>query len=118
MSDDGSAEMMRLATDLGNAGARVGARAGQALVKAARDIEAGAQNRAPVDTGYLRSSISTSVTGSGGTVTAEIGPTASYASFVETGTSRQRPQPYLRPATDAVLPGYEAALGQITGDIL
>lgn len=118
MSDDGSAEMMRLSVDLGNAGARVGARAGQALVKAAHDIQAGAQTRSPVDTGYLRSSISTSVTGSGGTVTAEIGPTANYGGYVENGTSQQRAQPYLRPATDAVLPGYEAALEQITGDIL
>ena len=41
-----------------------------------------------------------------------------YGGYVERGTSRMSAQPYLRPATDAVLPGYEQALGQITDGIL
>lgn len=118
MSDQtGADDMRRLATDLTATGLTVGVRAGRALEKAAHDIQAGAQARAPVDTGFLRSSISTDITGSTGQVRAEVGPTANYGGFVENGTSSQRAQPYLRPATDAVLPGYEAALDQITGEL-
>jgi hypothetical protein len=46
---------------------------------------------------------------------AEIGPTASYGIYVELGTSRMRPQPYLGPATEKHAPAfYRAAeiLGQ------
>ncbi len=41
-----------------------------------------------------------------------------YGAWVENGTSKMQAQPYLRPATDAVLPGYEAALRQIGAEIL
>lgn len=118
MTTDGSAEMTRLATDLGTAGARVGARAGAVMGKALNDIAAGAANRAPVDTGALRNSVTTQVSGSGGTLRGEVGPTVNYARYVEQGTSRMRAQPFLRPATDAVLPGYEAALAQLTEEVL
>lgn len=115
---DGSEEMNRLAADLAAAGPRVGARAGQAMAKALGDIQAGAQNRAPVDTGALRNSITHEYRRSGDTLRGEVGPTVNYGGFVERGTSRMRSQPYLRPATDAVLPGYEAALGQLGAEIL
>ena len=49
----------------------------------------------PVDTGFLRSSISRKVSGSTGVVEAS----APYALYVEVGTSIPTPaQPYLRPA--------------------
>lgn len=115
---DGSAEMGRLAASLGAAGPRVGARAGDAMSKALRDIEAGATNRAPRDTGALANSVSHSYSRGGNTLRGEVGPTVNYGGFVERGTSRMRAQPYLRPATDAVLPGYEAALGQLGAEIL
>ena len=63
--------------------------------KAARDIERDAKAFAPVDTGNLRSSISTDVTVTGRSVLAEIGPTASYGEYVELGTSRMAPHAYL-----------------------
>lgn len=115
---DGSAEMGRLARDLAATPARVRPQVEAILTKAATDIQAGAQNRAPVDTGNLRGSISTSTSRSASAFTAEVGPTAAYGGYVEHGTSRMRAQPYLRPATDAVLPGLEAALRQVGGDIL
>lgn len=118
MATDGSDEMNRLAADLGAAGPRVGARAGQVMAKALGDIQAGAQNRAPVDTGALRNSITHEYRRGGGTLRGEVGPTVNYGGYVERGTSRTRAQPYLRPATDAVLPGYEAALGQLGAEIL
>lgn len=115
---DGSEEMGRLAADLATAGVRASARAGTAMGKALNDISAGAKNRAPVDTGNLRNSISVELQNRGGTIRGEVGPTARYGGFVENGTSRQRAQPYLRPATDAVLPGYEQALGQIGANVI
>lgn len=118
MSADGSADMARLATDLSRAGVTGVVKARAAMGKALADIQAGAQTRVPVDTGNLRSSISHEVQAGGGGMRGEVGPTAEYGRFVEQGTSRMRAQPYLRPATDAVVPGYEQALGQITDGIL
>ena len=78
----------------------------RAIRKTATDIQGGAQRRAPVDTGFLRSSIGASV----GIMSAEIGPTASYGHFVELGTSRMAPQPYLFPSLEAATPGFMAAM--------
>jgi len=79
--------------------------------KALLDIEAGAKARAPVDTGFLRNSIRATqyVTAIGGEVVAG----ANYAHFVEYGTSRMAPKPYMGPAVDAVLPSFEQAIERI-----
>ncbi len=50
----------------------------------------------PVDTGRLRNSISHKVAPS--EMSVYIGTPVEYAPFVELGTSRQKAQPYLRPA--------------------
>lgn len=115
---EGIDQLYNLATDLGEAPRKVQARAGLALDKAVRDIEGNAKALAPVDTGFLQSSISHTVTSSGTTLRGEVGPTANYAAYVENGTRTQRAQPYLRPATDRVIPAYEAALAQLTEGIL
>ena len=102
-----------VAADLGRASAEVAGRAGVAMQKVAADIEAEAKTRAPVDTGFLRGSISSSFTAAGGSFTVEIGPTAEYGGYVELGTSRQAPQPYLQPAFDRHAPLLEAALARL-----
>lgn len=117
MSDD-LGELARMAANLERASVTVAARAGVAMSKASQDIRGRAQSLAPVDTGALKNSISVSDSRQGATLRSEIGPTVSYGNLVERGTSRMRAQPYLRPATDAVLPGYEAALEQIGAEIL
>lgn len=117
-TQDGSDEVARMAADLTAAGPRAVLVAGQVLAKSLADIQAGAAARAPVDTGNLRNSISRQVGGSGGTLRGEVGPTAKYGGYVENGTSRMRAQPYLRPATDAVLPGYEQALAQLAQEAI
>lgn len=67
-----------------------------ALEKIGLLAEGYAQMKCPVDTGNLRASITHEVD------TAEkavyIGTNVEYAPYVELGTSRQKAQPYLRPA--------------------
>lgn len=93
---EGVGELNKIAVDLAKGGARMGI-AGEALVrKSAHDIEADAKAFAPVDTGNLRNSIGVSTFG----LSAEIGPTAAYGSYVEFGTSRAAPAAYMGPALD------------------
>ena len=102
-----------------NAG-RLGARGAAVLRRAALAIQADAQALAPVDTGALRSSISTTVEGDGrfGAMTAEIGPTVEYGIYQEFGTSTQHGQPYLTPAFDRQIPGFERAIAALADEVL
>lgn len=95
-----------------------GAKAVAATRKTAHDIERDAKVMSPVDTGNLRSSIGTNIAGNPaqGTVSAEIGPTAHYGLYVETGTSRMAAQPYLYPAADRHLETWYRVMGQL-GDL-
>jgi HK97 gp10 family phage protein len=70
---------------------------GANIVDVARDL-------VPVDTGFLQSSIYYRMIDQG---TVEVGAEAHYASYVEWGTPRMAPQPYLRPAIDSQLPEIE-----------
>ena len=97
------------------AAATVGARAAAATRKSGAEITRDAKALAPVDTGNLRASIGMEVTGDGrtGRMTVAVGPTAAYGAYVETGTSRAAAQPFLWPATERHLPGWQAALAHI-----
>lgn len=105
----------KLAQDLRNAAGRVGKDMANVIRKGAADIQRDAKILAPVDTGNLRNSISTTITGDGrtGSMTAEIGPTASYGIYLELGTSRMAAQPFLFPATDRNEPAILAAMAQV-----
>lgn len=96
---------------------RVGAKLSQAIRKTARDIEASAKRRAPVDTGNLRNSISSTIQGTGNSkvMSAEIGPTAEYGIYVELGTSRMGPQPYMQPALEENIPAFESVVSSVLG---
>ena len=65
-----------------------------ALRDAAEAIEINAATECPVDTGRLQASITNEVEGK----EARIGTDVSYAIYVELGTRKMNPQPYLRPA--------------------
>lgn len=71
-----------------------------AMAKALEEIgltaEGYAKKACPVDTGRLRNSITHAVAESEKAV--YIGTNVEYAPYVELGTSRQKAQPYLRPA--------------------
>ena len=111
-------QLAQLGEDLSNTSRHVKPQARSAVLKTARDIEADAKHMAPYKTGNLLSSITTEVTDVASLVEAVIGPTAEYGSFVEFGTSRQSPQPYLGPAADNRLPSLEGALAEIGANIL
>ena len=73
------------------------------LTSWAADVKALAKQLVPVRTGYLRQSIYAEVR----EWVVRIGAEASYAMFVEFGTSRMMAQPYLYPAIQAYLPQLE-----------
>lgn len=104
----------RLYADISEAGPRNKARLSRALRKTALDIEGDAKIFVPVDTGALKNSIGSDIDD----FHAEIGPTMDYASYVEEGTSRMSPQPYMRPAAERRIPGLRRAVSDIGGDIL
>ena len=72
----------------------------QALAKALEEVglvaEGYAKKACPVDTGRLRNSITHQVRPSEKSV--YIGTNVEYAPYVELGTSRMKPQPFLHPA--------------------
>lgn len=75
-----------------------------------------AKSRCPHDTGRLAGSILMTVDPV--RLSAEIGPYAYYGHFVEFGTSKMGPRPYMGPALDEVGPGFAEALGRLGGDLL
>lgn len=119
---DSIAEVRALARVLDMTDTRVRRGAKDAVRKAAFAVERGAKLRAPVDTGTLRSSINTTLFGSGlgadDTIGAEVGPEASYGVHVEYGTWKMEPQPFLGPAFDEVEPSFAAALEDLGGKAL
>jgi len=61
-------------------------------------VEGDSIERCPVDTGYLKNSLTHQVKPVESAV--RIGTNSTYAEFPEFGTRRQKAQPYLRPALD------------------
>lgn len=104
-------ELNRLAVSLAGTTAAILPAARIVIQKSAADIKRDAQAFAPVDTGNLRSSIGYETRELVASVEAEIGATASYAAYVEFGTSRMAPEAFLGPALDRNGPGFEKAMG-------
>lgn len=98
-----ASELRSLATDLGEGPRALGQLARTAVRKTAKDVQRSARQAAPVDTGNLKGSITTSdlrAMGTSGAIEAEVVATANYSAFVEFGTSRMAAQPYMGPAVD------------------
>lgn len=71
-----------------------------AVLKKARNVERGAKRYAPVDTGRLQSSITSSVGEDDGELVGIVGTDVEYAAHVEFGTVNQPAQSFLRRALD------------------
>lgn len=95
-----TSEIRRLAADLRGMATESLPKARAVVQKACADTTRDAQMWAPVDTGFLRSSIGYETRQSGSSIVGEVGPTAEYGRYVEEGTSRMAPQPYIGPAFD------------------
>lgn len=67
-----------------------------------------AKLRTPVDTGRLRSSVSHAVSGD----SAYIGTNVEYAPYVEMGTVKMAPRPYIKPAVIEHVNEYKALAEQ------
>lgn len=74
----------------------------------AYQIQAAAQQKAPVRTGLLRRSIHTVF--SNGGMSAVVGPSVVYGIFVEFGTRRMAARPYMRPAAELIFPKFVDAM--------
>lgn len=72
-----------------------------------------AEKKCPVDTGNLRGSITHEVDADGNAV--YIGTNVEYAPYVELGTSRQKAQPFLRPAASEHGAQYRQVLKKALG---
>lgn len=87
--------------------ARVSRQVEALVAKAALDIEARARAQAPVDTGFLKSSIEAVQEGRAAW---RVEAAAEYAIFVEFGTRRMGARPFLIPALEAVRGPFLAAV--------
>lgn len=115
MSFDAS-ELRTLAKDIGEAPKVAGHLTRAVVRKTAKDVEHTAKLLAPVDTGNLKGSISTSdlrAMGTSGSIEAEVRATAEYAVYQEMGTSRMAAQPFMGPAADKHEGAFAEALAQI-----
>ena len=73
------------------------------LEKMVLKVEREAKSLCPVDTGRLRSSITSQVYTEEDTIVGVVGTDVEYAAFVEFGTSRASAQPFLVPAAVSVV---------------
>jgi HK97 gp10 family phage protein len=104
-------ELYSLSSDLIKGSQRAEDMAMMATTKALFDILRDAITAVPVDTGFLRSSVGVDIDGD--SLGGEVGPTAEYGAFVELGTTRMAPQPYLGPAFEARALEWIEAMAQV-----
>lgn len=111
-------DLRALAAELTAAGPLARLKATRVVRKAAYDVVAGGQQRVPVDTGATRNSIHATFWRHGDEFGADIGPTTSYSPYLEFGTSRMPPRPYMGPALDKVSGPFGQAIEALGGDVL
>lgn len=115
MADD----LTRLAHDLGQGVDRALDRLETAAAKSGADVTATAQQYAPVDTGFLRGSISADPpVRTDSSVSVDIGPTANYGHYVEYGTHRMSPRAYMGPGLVRNEDAWVQAVAQAGAEML
>ncbi len=108
---EGIEELYKLSADLKNGSVRNMLAADQLVRSATYAVQRYAITYVPVDTGELRTSITAEFQGGilAGYMDGLTGPEAAHGAYVEYGTSRMAPKPYMMPALVKVIPGYLAA---------
>jgi HK97 gp10 family phage protein len=89
------------------------ARAAEAVATTAQKVEDTAREIVAVRTGATRDSIQTTQSGA----SAEIGPTTPWATFVEFGTYKDAPQPFMGPAGDRHEDDLAEELERLVGEL-
>ena len=116
MDDIDFSEIARLEVKIDQATAKTQAMVKLAVKKTGLDTVTGAQTLVPVDSGNLKSTIGVDFDPDG--YGFEAGATANYAAYVEYGTSRMAPQPYLGPAFGRTSAAFVKAIESIGGKVL
>ncbi|MBM0237736.1 HK97 gp10 family phage protein [Micromonospora sp. ATA32] len=113
---DGLAQWEPIEAKLRTASGRIGAKGSAVVRRSTLAGEAIAKQLAAVDTGFMKSAVTHEFRGDGrfGAMEGEWGDEASYAPYVEGGTSRMAAQPFIGPSLDAVTPGFLAATEAIS----
>lgn len=111
MADFEFGEIYALERTLDASGPKAEAMAKTLVKKVGLDTVTRAQALVPVDTGNLKNSIG--VDFDADELGFEAGPTANYGHYVEYGTSRMSPRPYMRPAFDRATEPLDELLAQI-----
>lgn len=113
---DGIDDLNQVAADLQRSSDRIGVRGAAVVRRSTLEGERIAKEFAPVDTGFLRSSVTHEFRGDGrsSSMEGEWGAEASYAPHVEWGTSRMAPRAFVGPSLDRVAPDFVAALKAIS----
>lgn len=105
-------ELVALAADLGEAPARLGKEGAKVVRDVAEQVKSTAASSAPKRTGALANSIQVITKGSGraAQMSALIKANIRYAGFVEFGTYKDAPQPFMAPAGDAAVAALSTGL--------
>lgn len=107
-----ASQIFTFAEKLTGSKGRVGKDVSDAVRKSAKTVEQSAKSAAPFLTGALRESIHTTITGSGsvGSIEAHVVADSPHAVFVENGTARMAPEPFMAPAVDGIESQFYADL--------
>lgn len=105
-----TAELRKLAADLGDAAPRVGKQVADVTRKHGQQLLSRVKALSPVDTGELRGSWAIQGSGDGrsGGMSVSVQSSVRQAFFQEYGTSKMAAQPSAGPALEAVAPAYVA----------
>lgn len=105
------------AAQLRAASKKAPAKVALATGKAVFDTTSNAKVLAPVDTGHLMGTIEGEVVVTGTLIEGQVTAAASYAKYVERGTSVMAPQPYMGPAFEKHSAKWVEAMKRIGAEL-